>query len=60
MSNSFEMVLENQVNIYIAEVRAIAEANNAIALVKVDEEYANLIREIDPSYVNGTTKSASI
>lgn len=48
----FEMVLENQVNIYIAEVRAIAEANNAIALVKVDEEYANLIREIDPSYVN--------
>lgn len=48
----FEMVLENQINIYIAEVRAIAEANNALALVKVDEEYANLIREIDESYIN--------
>lgn len=48
----FEMVLENKVNIYIAEVRAIAAANNAVALIKVDEEYANLIREVDPGFIN--------
>lgn len=48
----FEMCLESQINIYIAEVRAIAEKNNAVALITVDDEYANLIREIDPSFIN--------
>lgn len=48
----FEMTLENQINIYLAEVKAIAEANDAVALVKVDEEYANLIREVDPDAIN--------
>jgi len=48
----FEMCLENQINIYIAEVKAIAEANNAIATLKIDEEYANLIREINPKFIN--------
>lgn len=48
----FEMVLENQINIYVAEVKAIAEANDAVALLKVDEEYANLIREVDPGFIN--------
>jgi hypothetical protein len=48
----FEMVLENKVNIYLAEVKAIAEANGAVALLKVDEEYANLIREVDPGFIN--------
>lgn len=41
----FEMNLENKVNIYIAEVRAIARANDAVVSLEVDEEYANLIRE---------------
>ncbi len=48
----FEMNIESKINIYIAEVKAIAEANDAVALLKVDEEYANLIREIDPQFVN--------
>lgn len=48
----FEMMLESQVNIYIAEVRAIAEKNDAVALVKLDEEYANLVREVAPEMVN--------
>ena len=48
----FEMVLENQINIYLAEVKAIAEANNAIASLRVDEEYANLIREVNPAVIN--------
>jgi hypothetical protein len=46
------MVLENQINIYLAEVKAIAEANNAIASLRVDEEYANLIREVNPAVIN--------
>ena len=48
----FELTLENQINVYIAEVRAIAEQNNALPLIKLDEEYANLVREVDPSFVN--------
>lgn len=48
----FEMVLEHQINIYIAEVRAIAEKNNAVPLIKVDEEYANLIREESEGFIN--------
>jgi len=48
----FEMNLENKLNIYIAEVRNIAEKNGAVALLKVDEEYANLIREVDPAFIN--------
>lgn len=48
----FEMTLENKLNIYIAEVRAIAEKNDAVPLIKLDEEYANLVREIDPNKVN--------
>jgi hypothetical protein len=48
----FEMCLENQINIYLAEVKAIAEANNAVATLQIDEEYANLIREIDPTLIN--------
>lgn len=41
----FEMVLENKINIYIAEIREIARKNGAIPTVKLDEEYANLVRE---------------
>lgn len=48
----FEMVLENKINIYLAEVKAIADKNNAVPMVTLDEEYANLIREIDPKKVN--------
>ena len=48
----FEMALENKVNIYLAEVRAIAEQNDAVVLLKIDEEYANLIREVDPNFIN--------
>ena len=48
----FEMVLENKINIYLAEIKAIAERNDAVPLIKVDEEYANLIREVDPSFIN--------
>lgn len=48
----FEMVLENKINIYLAEVKAIADKNNAVPMVTLDEEYANLVREIDPKKVN--------
>ena len=48
----FELTLENQINVYIAEVRAIAEQNNALPLIKLDEEYANLVREANPSFIN--------
>ena len=48
----FELTLENQINVYIAEVRAIAEQNDALPLIKLDEEYANLVREVDPSFIN--------
>jgi len=48
----FEMVLENKLNIYFSEIKAIAEKNGAVALLKVDEEYANLIREVDPGFIN--------
>lgn len=48
----FEMNIENKLNIYIAEVREIANKNGAVPLLKVDEEYANLIREVDPSFIN--------
>lgn len=43
----FEMALENKINIYLAEIKAIAEKNNAVPLVKLDEEYANLVREAE-------------
>jgi hypothetical protein len=48
----FEMVMENKINIYLAEVKAIADKNNAVPMITLDEEYANLIREIDPKKVN--------
>lgn len=48
----FEMVLENKINIYLAEVKAIAAKNDANVMIEVDEEYANLIREVDPSFIN--------
>ena len=48
----FEMVLENQINIYVSEVAAIAEKNDALALITLDEEYANMVREVDPAFVN--------
>ncbi len=48
----FEMVLENKINIYLAEVKAIADKNNAVPLVTLDEEYANLVREVDPGFIN--------
>lgn len=48
----FEMVLESQINIYLAEIRAMAEQNNATPVITVDEEYANLIREADPNAIN--------
>lgn len=41
----FEMVMENKINIYLAEVKAIADKNNAVPLITLDEEYANLVRE---------------
>ncbi|CAN5702159.1 hypothetical protein BH23PAT2_BH23PAT2_08470 [soil metagenome] len=41
----FEMVLENKINIYLAEVKAIADKNNAVPMITLDEEYANLVRE---------------
>lgn len=50
----FEMVLENKINIYLAEVKAIADRNDAVPLITLDEEYANLVREADETgqYVN--------
>lgn len=42
----FEMVMENKINIYLAEVKAIADKNNAVPLITLDEEYANLVREV--------------
>ncbi len=41
----FEMVMENKINIYLAEVQHIAELNNAVPMVTLDDEYANLVRE---------------
>lgn len=41
----FEMVLEDKINIYVAEVQAIADKNNAVPLIKLDAEYAKLVRE---------------
>lgn len=41
----FEMVLENKINIYLAEVKAIADKNDAVPMITLDEEYANLVRE---------------
>lgn len=50
----FEMNLENKINIYLAEVKAIADKNDAVPMVTLDEEYANLVREADETgtYVN--------
>lgn len=49
----FEMVLENKINIYLAEVKAIADRNNALPMITLDEEYANLVREAsEKGYVN--------
>ena len=50
----FEMVLENKINIYLAEVKAIADKNDAVPMITLDEEYANLVREAseDKNYVN--------
>lgn len=44
----FEMALENKINIYLAEIKAIADKNNAVPMVELDEEYANLVREVAP------------
>jgi len=51
----FEMVMENKINIYLAEVKAIADKNNAVPMIQLDEEYANLVREaagVNSNYVN--------
>lgn len=48
----FEMTLENKVNIYFAEVKAMADRNQAVALIELDDEYANLVREVDPNFIN--------
>lgn len=52
----FEMVMENKLNIYLAEVKAIAEKNDAVPLITLDEEYANLVREAltedEQGYIN--------
>ncbi len=52
----FEMNLENKINIYLAEVKAIADKNNAVPMITLDEEYANLVREAlpeeDKGYIN--------
>lgn len=48
----FEAVLEAQINIYISEIRKIAEANEQSQLViKLDSEYINLIEQEDPSQI---------
>lgn len=52
----FEMAIENKLNIYIAEVKAIAEKNDAVVELEVDEEYANLIREVNPNFINQQNK----
>ena len=44
----FEMALENKINIYLAEIKAIADRNNAVPMIELDEEYANLVREVAP------------
>jgi hypothetical protein len=44
----FEMALENKLNIYLAEIKAIADKNNAVPEIELDEEYANLVREALP------------
>lgn len=44
----FEMVMENKINIYLAEVKAIADRNNAVPMITLDDEYANLVREALP------------
>lgn len=41
----FEMVLENKINIYLAEVKAIADKNDAVPMITLDDEYANLVKE---------------
>lgn len=41
----FEMVLENKINIYLAEVKAIADRNDAVPMITLDDEYANLVKE---------------
>lgn len=41
----FEMVLENKINIYLAEVWSIAQKNDALPMITLDDEYANLVRE---------------
>ena len=41
----FEMAMENKINIYLAEVKAIADKNNAVPMIELDAEYANLVRE---------------
>lgn len=47
-----EMALENKVNIWLSEVKAIAAANDAHPIITIyDDEYAKLIREQDPDMV---------
>ncbi len=41
----FEMVMENKLNIYLAEVKHIAELNNAVPMIELDDEYASQVRE---------------
>lgn len=52
----FEMVLENKINVYLAEVKAIADKNNAVPMITLDDEYADLVREAldekDRGYIN--------
>lgn len=52
----FEMVLENQINIYIAEVKYVMAQNDAIPTLTLDDEYANLVREENPAFVNSENK----
>lgn len=49
----FEMVMENKINIYLAEVKAIADKNNAVPMITLDEEYANLVREAETDEQKG-------
>ena len=49
----FEMNLENKINIYLAEVKAIADKNDAVPMITLDEEYANLVREVLPKGEGG-------
>lgn len=49
----FEMVLEDKLNIYLAELKALSGSNDgAYLLVQLDDDYADQVRAVDPNFVN--------